>query len=397
MAAKWRNSLWVSLSLIFLLILSCASLASNGGAQFITFGPFLSASGILYPNITVTHYAAGTTTLQNCWSDETKSTAVAQPFVGDSSGIASMYCDGDYEFLIKDADGNVLYTWDNVKVTSDTATMWEGNHGTSTPSASAANAWQLFVLHDGGNNLSDVLVNNGTSFVSIWTAINSGNIGWKSGTAYTLTLDHSITADRTVTFPDVDGNVVIDANTAAQTLAGAYTLSGANTVSGVMTFTETPQYTKACPSITDTAFNVHTFTRQGPWCLINSGYSKANLRTVLSDDSSTVKVTVLSTARSAIIQVDAYVEQDTGADAAYAVGCVADGNAASIFSCGSGLSTIPNSVTAMAKANLANEDDIGSNTVIVPLDSSGEFDSWCNLAGTVTTEFCTFAVIGYME
>ena len=142
-------------------------MASSGGGQLIIFGPYFNASSILYPSPKIYHYASGTTTLKNCWSDEGKVTAVAQPFVGDAYGVATMYCDGDYKFVIKDASGNTLYTWDNYKVTSDTATMWEGNFGTSYPTAATTNRWHLFAKVSATNAFTELGICDGTKFVPI--------------------------------------------------------------------------------------------------------------------------------------------------------------------------------------------------------------------------------------
>jgi len=152
-----------------LLAVSIKLFASSGGAQHIVFGPFFTAAGVLYPSPKIYHYAAGTTTAKNCWSDEGKVTAVAQPFVGDTSGIARMFCDGDYKFRIDTTADLTLYTWDNVKVTSDTATLWEGNAGTAYPSATATNRWQLFAKHDASNVFQELGINNGVSFTGVNT------------------------------------------------------------------------------------------------------------------------------------------------------------------------------------------------------------------------------------
>jgi hypothetical protein len=150
---------------------------SNGGAQHIAFGPFFTAAGVLYPFIKVYHYAAGTSNDKTAWSDEDKQTAIAQPFIGDSTGIARFFADGDYKFVIKDendADLDNPISWDAVKVTSDTGTMWEGNFGTSYPSAVAANRWHLFAKVTAGNKLVFVGINDGTAFRDIAQAIGVG-------------------------------------------------------------------------------------------------------------------------------------------------------------------------------------------------------------------------------
>lgn len=84
-------------------------------AQFIQLGPFFS-SGALVTSPKLYHYAAGTATLKNIWSDRGESSTLAQPFVGDANGIFNFFADGLYKFIIKDSDGNTLYTLDNVLI-----------------------------------------------------------------------------------------------------------------------------------------------------------------------------------------------------------------------------------------------------------------------------------------
>ena len=139
---------------------------SNGGAQF-QFFQFVDDTGTPYASSKLYHYAAGTTTDKDIWTDEAKTTPAAQPIVADSKGIITFYADGDHKFVLKDSSDNTLYTWDNVRITSDSATMWEGNHGTAYPSAAAANIWQLFAKHTAGNVLQELGINNGSSFVPL--------------------------------------------------------------------------------------------------------------------------------------------------------------------------------------------------------------------------------------
>ena len=139
---------------------------SNGGAQF-QFFQFVDDTGTPYASSKLYHYAAGTTTDKDIWTDEAKTTPAAQPIVADSKGIITFYADGDHKFVLKDSSDNTLYTWDNVRITSDSATMWEGNHGTAYPSAAATNIWQLFAKHTAGNVLQELGINNGSSFVPL--------------------------------------------------------------------------------------------------------------------------------------------------------------------------------------------------------------------------------------
>jgi len=136
---------------------------SDGGAQHITFGPFFDSSGTILPNIKVYHYDAGTTSNADMWSDEDKSTTVAQPFIGDTGGIARLFGDKIYKIVIHDENDNLLHTWDNIQISRDV----EGNlrNGTSFPGVNANNTWQLAVKRDGSGNFSQLGISDGTSFV----------------------------------------------------------------------------------------------------------------------------------------------------------------------------------------------------------------------------------------
>lgn len=143
---------------------------SNGGAQFWSY-QFIDSNGNPYSGVKVYHTAAGTDTLKTVWTDEGKTTAAANPVVGDSRGMVSFYADGDYKLVIKDSAGVTLYTWDNVKITSDTATMWEGNANTAYPAASTSNRWQQFLKHDASYNMLALGINTGTAFKDITLGI----------------------------------------------------------------------------------------------------------------------------------------------------------------------------------------------------------------------------------
>ena len=183
---------------------------STGGAQHIVLGPYFNAAGVLYPSIKVYIYAAGTLTAKTAWSDEAKTTPLAQPFIGDTSGIARFFADGDYKFIIKDTNDNTLYTWDSIKVTSDEALMWEAAEGTAYPSAGAGNRWQMFGKHSAANALEELGVNDGTAFRKL-VQLLSGYTGFAFDKL--VTKNHPV-AD--VTHPDfgADPTGVNDSTTA---------------------------------------------------------------------------------------------------------------------------------------------------------------------------------------
>lgn len=169
---------------------------SNGGAAFWV-KQFINETGTPYPGVKVYHYSAGGgSTNKTVWADEAKTTEASQPVTGDSRGCVWFYGDGDYRLKITDSSDNVLYDWDNIRITEDIGTLWEGNSGTAYPNAGAANRWQTFVKHTAGNILQEVGINNGTSFVPIIStdkdiryAIDTG-----AANAYIVTLSPASTA-----------------------------------------------------------------------------------------------------------------------------------------------------------------------------------------------------------
>lgn len=163
------------------------------------------------------HYAAGTSTDKDIWLDEAKTMTAPQPILSDSRGIITFYGDGNYKFIVRDSSNNTLYTWDNVRITSDSATMWEGNHGTAYPSATSANIWQLFAKHTAGNVLQELGINNGSAFVPL-VGIDS-NLKYAADTgvtdAYLIAPNPPITA---YTAGQIFYMKALNANTGASTI-----------------------------------------------------------------------------------------------------------------------------------------------------------------------------------
>lgn len=138
---------------------------SDGGAQHITFGPFFDSAGALLPSIKVYHYGAGTTNDADMWSDENKATPVAQPFIGDTAGVARLFGDNIYKIVIHDENDNLIedYTWDNVHISRDVEGVMR--NGTSFPAVAPNNTWQMAVKKDGSDNFSELGVSDGSAFV----------------------------------------------------------------------------------------------------------------------------------------------------------------------------------------------------------------------------------------
>ena len=187
---------------------------SDGGGQFKSFGPFFDSNGTIYRGIRVNVFAAGTTNNKTYWTTENKGTPGAFPLVdADLDGIVSAFFDGDYRFQIKDSAGldlDDVIDWDNVKVTSDTGAMWEGNAGTSLPAVSAANRWQMAVQHTAGNVFENLFINDGTKFLALngnkvfrseWYSDFNAAVAAIAATEATLVISSTTVVTATVSSP----------------------------------------------------------------------------------------------------------------------------------------------------------------------------------------------------
>lgn len=122
---------------------------SAGGAEFKTYGPLWDASNsTIYSQPKLYHYEAGTSNAKDIWSDEAKTTPLAQPYQAGTDGLFKFFADGDYKFVIKTSADVTIDTWDDVRITKDRALEGEWDYGTSTPAAVTGNAFQLFAEHE---------------------------------------------------------------------------------------------------------------------------------------------------------------------------------------------------------------------------------------------------------
>lgn len=141
---------------------------SDGGAQH----RHLSL-GETYASFTIDFYAAGTSTDKEVWTAEDKTGSTFR-ITADTAGIATWYADGDYKMICLTSVGGSIFTWDNVKMTSDTATLWEGNFGVSFPTAVTSNRWQQFAKVTANNELNFLGINTGTEFQTYAQPIGKG-------------------------------------------------------------------------------------------------------------------------------------------------------------------------------------------------------------------------------
>jgi hypothetical protein len=138
-------------------------------AQRVQLGPFFS-TGVINGAAKLEHYAAGTSTLKNIWSDRAMGTTLAQPFVADADGIFNFFADGLYKLVLTDAAGTVLYTLDNWQFIDRTDPTF--GEGAMISSASTIAVGPEVFTHIGGS--TDISVITG-SIPFVWTVFD-GNL-----------------------------------------------------------------------------------------------------------------------------------------------------------------------------------------------------------------------------
>jgi hypothetical protein len=138
-------------------------MSSDGGAQFHIINA-VNSDGSVAPLAKLYHYKAGDSgNDSDIWSDEAKTTALAQPFIADTAGRFKFFGDDDYLFVIDDANDVNLDTLDDYRVTADRAFMGEHDFGTTPPTAAAINLFQAFVEHEAStNNFEALYINEGS-------------------------------------------------------------------------------------------------------------------------------------------------------------------------------------------------------------------------------------------
>lgn len=138
-------------------------------AQRVQLGPFFS-TGVIDGAAKLEHYAAGTSTLKNIWSDRGMTTPLAQPFVADADGIFNFFADGLYKLIIKKADDTVLYTLDDWQFIDRTdPTFGEGNVIASA--STIAVGPEVFAHISGSTNITTI-----TGSVAFFWAVFDGNL-----------------------------------------------------------------------------------------------------------------------------------------------------------------------------------------------------------------------------
>ena len=121
-------------------------------------------------------YAAGTTAAQACWYDSAGQNQAANPVILNAAGMAQIYCQGTYKFVIEDQYGTNLYTFDNLTYNTLQTSSW-----TVVPASITYVSGTQFTIS--GNYASSFPAN-----IAIQVTIVSGPItGWVTSSDYGVT------------------------------------------------------------------------------------------------------------------------------------------------------------------------------------------------------------------
>jgi parallel beta-helix repeat protein len=136
----------------------------------------VNADGTASPLAKLYHYEAGTAVLKNIYSDAAMTSALAQPFISDARGIFEFFADGDYKFVIDDANDVTLDAGlDDFEITQDKTTMPADYHGTSLPSVGDSKKFQIFAKHDVSGNIDSLHILQGPDGSTAWQSFWSGS------------------------------------------------------------------------------------------------------------------------------------------------------------------------------------------------------------------------------
>lgn len=128
------------------------------GAQFLLLTPIFH-NGDVVGGARIYHYAAGTSTDLDMWSDKEQTTLLPQPFEADADGVAYGFGEGLYKIVVKDPNDVELYSFDNWRIQDpEDIAFLEG------PAIATANTMQIgpeIWAHWTGTNAVTALVPTG--------------------------------------------------------------------------------------------------------------------------------------------------------------------------------------------------------------------------------------------
>lgn len=94
-----------------------------GNGQRKILGPFFHLGSLLTDG-QLYHYASGTTTLKNVYTDRAQTTAADQPLLSDANGIFTFFTSGLHKFVLKDVNDAEISSWDETGVQIPITGTW---------------------------------------------------------------------------------------------------------------------------------------------------------------------------------------------------------------------------------------------------------------------------------
>lgn len=131
-------------------------------------------------------YFPGTTIEQTAWTDKDKLYPAQNPVTLDTNGQYQLYCDGWYQFIITDASGNVIDTWDDLAF-SPTISEWTAQNYALvfvSPTSFTISGDQTLIFKD--NTPVKAIINTGAvygtvSSSSYGSSVTTVNVTWRYG------------------------------------------------------------------------------------------------------------------------------------------------------------------------------------------------------------------------
>ena len=157
--------------------LNAATLLPNGQQQFV------DGNGKPYAGGTVTFYSnyPACTVLKNTWSNSGQTILNTNPIVLDSAGRATIFGSGTYCQVLKDLNGNTIWTKETGDAASTSTLGWgsvsggTANAQTVTVSGFASTDGQTFYFVEGATNSGALTLSvNGGSTISVVKPTTSG-------------------------------------------------------------------------------------------------------------------------------------------------------------------------------------------------------------------------------
>lgn len=185
--------------------------------------PQFWSSSAAYSGGSLTFYASGTSTPLDTYSDSTLLVANTNPVVLNSAGrpaVAVFLSDASYKVVLKDTDGNTIWTADPVYAsdfsTSAQFATYAGNPNGNVAGTAGSGSIKADAIWDTTNSILYICTTTGTAVTAIWTAVNASTAaavvvapqGRLTLTTATPTISGDVATATSVYYTPCIGNII---------------------------------------------------------------------------------------------------------------------------------------------------------------------------------------------